>query len=416
MTVTKGVEAARKAKTLSDKDARSPTQAGRRNRRLVGFRPEFRNYISQLTSSSPKLEDLADSFPALLFALATGYGTQRQRGRAFTLIAEGRSLKDAATALGVPLWMRRLPASALEHRLEAIPTSPEFDAAIAHLIPSTPDIAAAWLSRVLYAAEACGEPFALWTAKHHRTAAVAADDEMFRYQCAWAWFTTADDTVGAQILRRPWTPSISPRRVSEEVVIWRRRLALAYALAARPDSADWAEPRDVNGHSFVPLTSVQDFVDEGEAMTNCLDQYTGQLDDGAVSIFSIRRQGRRVANLEIRLDTEEGCAPVISQLKRPRNRHASKLLWQTAYVWLGSQPLRNIGRPKPITRHSHWKAVMSVWAPYLDWLPTRHAQAFELHLRALELPSAASRSANRRSRASRTSPSPRPARSPSTSI
>ncbi|MEL6297612.1 MAG: hypothetical protein AAFQ45_03490 [Pseudomonadota bacterium] len=357
----------------------------RRDRRLIGFQPQFRTFISQLTSSSPKLEDLADTFPALLFALATGYGTARQRGAAFTLIAEGRPLKDAAAALRVPMWMRKLPASAFTDRFETIPLDAAFETEISHLVPTSPATAAPWLARVLYAAEAADPQFALWAAKHHRAAGPDAGQESFRYLAAWAWFASRPGTTGHAILRRGWSETISPRRAAEEAAVWRRRLTLAYALAARPECADWGVAGEVNGHSFVPLTSVADFVAEGDAMANCLDQYAGALDSGAVSVFSIRRQGRRVANLEIRLDVNEGCAPVISQLKRARNRHASKLLWQTAYAWLGAQPMRAIPRPKPATRTAVRKAVMAIWEPYLSWLPPRHAQAFELHLRATEM-------------------------------
>src|SRR5204863_1365026 len=56
---------------------RGPTHAqedavSRRARRLQAFHPSYRRFVAELTACASELEDLADSFPALLFALVSG--------------------------------------------------------------------------------------------------------------------------------------------------------------------------------------------------------------------------------------------------------------------------------------------------------------------------------------------------------
>lgn len=81
----------------------------RRARRIGAFNAGYRPGINELTACSPSLEDLADAFPALLFALATGYGDATARMRAVQMILQGAPLKDVALALGLPWWLRKLP-------------------------------------------------------------------------------------------------------------------------------------------------------------------------------------------------------------------------------------------------------------------------------------------------------------------
>ena len=66
----------------------------RRELRLDAFDPEYRRFIRELTSCSTALEDLADSFPGLLFALASNYATPAQREQAFEMVYEGVPLRS----------------------------------------------------------------------------------------------------------------------------------------------------------------------------------------------------------------------------------------------------------------------------------------------------------------------------------
>ncbi len=355
--------------------------ASLRAQRMKSFHPSYRRYVQHLSSCSRQIEDLADSFPALLFALSTGYGTPESRAASFSLIQSGASLKDAASELGLPFWLRRLPASAFTEPLRQLPNTPEFARRIAPLIPETDGKARSWLWAVNYANLACGPEFALWTAnwigKQSRHLSGPFGEENFRFLTAWAWHSARPLNAGYDLLRRPWTPLIGPRRAIEETAVWRRRIALALAIR-RLETTNWLQDGSSLGFEFVALCSPQDFIRESEAMDNCLDQFADRLEQNHSKVFSIRKDGRSVANVEIGNHEHEVTMPCVLQLRAPRNRRASAEVWQATYAWLGMQTLRprysNTARPQS-ARGRH--AAKAFWQDYLDHLePHGLADAF----------------------------------------
>src|SRR3954471_2676796 len=103
-------------------DKLSPEQesaTSRRERRLEAFHPSCRRYIAELTCCAGELEDLADTFPGLLFALVSGYATPQKRAHAFDLVCAGEPLRQAADAVGLAWWLRKLPAHAFTGSLPA---------------------------------------------------------------------------------------------------------------------------------------------------------------------------------------------------------------------------------------------------------------------------------------------------------
>lgn len=339
---------------------------------MKSFHPAYRRYVQQLSSCSRQIEDLADTFPALLFALSTGYGNPESRAASFSLIQSGASLREAASELGLPYWLRRLPASAFTEPLRQLPNTPEFARRISPLIPDTDGKARSWLWAVNYANLACGPDFALWAAnwigKQSRQLSGPYGEENFRFLTAWAWHSARPLSAGYDLLRRPWTPSIGPRRAIEETAVWRRRIALALAIR-RLETANWLQDGSALGFDFVALCSPQDFIRESEAMDNCLDQFADRLEQNHSKVFSIRKDGRSVANVEIGNHDQEVTMPCVLQLRAPRNRRASAEVWQATYAWLGTQTLRprysNAARP---TSGRGTKAAKAFWQDYIDHL------------------------------------------------
>jgi len=361
---------ARCDRVLQQEDAEA-----RRRRRLEAFYPACRRYVAGLTCCSGELEDLADTFPALLFALVSGYGTEKTRARAFELVAAGAPLRQAADALGLARWLRRLPAGAFTDPLPTFPSDRDFCLHIANLIPREQSLLPVWLSRVTHALEAAGSAYALWLARQHDLA--GPPEDLFALMAAWAWFSGRPGLLGNRLLRRPWTPEMSFKRAREELATWRQRLRLIECLGPGIETP-WLADAAAGGFNFVALRTVEDFIAESEALENCLDQYADQLHTGLTAVFSIRKGARRVACVEIGLHDEEVSMPNIVQLRGVRNRRASPEIWQATYSWLGGQrlaplsPLRHA--PKPMQRIA---ARRQLWSPYLAILDgTRHAGAF----------------------------------------
>jgi hypothetical protein len=351
------------------------TADARRQRRLEAFHPCCRRYIAELTCCCAEIEDLADTFPALLFALVSRYGTVEKRERAFALVAAGAPLREAADALGLAWWLRKLPAHAFSDPLPAFPLDRDFCLHISNLIPRDERLLTVWLARVSHAYEAGDLAYALWIARQHELA--GPPDELFTFLAAWAWFSGRPGLLGHRLLRRPWTPEMSFKRAREELAVWRQRLRLIECLGPGIESP-WLADGAASGFDFVALRTVEDFIAESEALENCLDQYADQLHSGLTAVFSIRKGARRVACVEIGLHDEEASMPNIVQLRAARNRRAPPEIWQATYGWLGSQrlaplsPLRHA--PKPMQRI---EARRQLWSPYLEVLEgTRHAGPF----------------------------------------
>jgi hypothetical protein len=296
----------------------------RRRRRLESFHPCCRRFIAELTCCANELEDLADSFPALLFALVSGHATPEQRERCCALIGEGAGLREAADSIGLPLWLRKLPAHAFAAPLPVFPADQEFAFRIANLIPRDRRLLPIWLTRVSHGLEACGPTYALWIARQQDL--TGPTDEHFMHMAAWAWFSTRPGLLGHRLLRRRWTPEMSFKRGREELAAWRQRLRLIECLGPGIDSP-WLADGIASGFSFVALRTVDDFIAESEALENCLDQYADQLHTGLTAVFSIRKGLRRIACVEIGLHDEEATMPTIVQLRAARNRRAPPEIW-----------------------------------------------------------------------------------------
>ncbi len=347
----------------------SPTNcdvAERRQRRLARFQPPWQKGIAGLTACAPELEDLAETFPALLFALVSGYATPAARARVSAMVAAGACLKDAADALELPWWLRRLPPDAFVAPLPKFPTDSDFALRIGNYLPRDACAARQWFKDVSIAQAAAGADYALWFARHIKPNVLAEDAALM--MGAWAWFSQHPGHLGHTLVRKRWSGEVSPRRALDEFSYWRRRLRLVDALGLGIEDC-WLAEGTAGGLSFVPLRTVADFLDEAHAMENCLDQFADHLLTGHSVVFSIRRGDKRVACVEIGMHDAECTMPSIVQLRAPKNRRASPGIWQATFAWLGSQRLA----PRKV-RGSRTNAVrratarQELWRPFLEHL------------------------------------------------
>lgn len=340
------------------------TVAERRLRRLNAFPQPYRKYIAGLTSCAPAVEDLADSFPGLLFALATGFGNVRRRQAAFESIVSGQPLKHAAGLLELPLWLRRLPAQAFAQPLPLLPQDDEFTAAVINRVPETAREASIWFERMVIGYRLAGRDFALWTLREPRLLPPHTSDEDLQWMLAWAWTSLNPAFDGHELLRCPWSPAIGWKRARDEVAIWRKRIDLVGALAGPPRDA-WFADTVMFGLEIVALRTVKDYVAESAAMENCLDQYAAHLAYGRVRIFSVRKDGRSVADVEVTLKADDLSNPSISQIRGPRNRRAPPAVWQAVHAWLGAQPFRALDT-SPTSAQATRDAFRRFWQPYVE--------------------------------------------------
>jgi hypothetical protein len=326
----------------------------------------FRRRLRKLVRGSSRLGDLLYTFPGLAFVLAVGGRTHEARGRAVKLVKDGQALSEAAAAVDMPPWMRRLPPEAFSEPLGIVPGSEAFGRRIVNDIPDKPEIMAMWLRWVLFGAEACGESFALWLAKQRIYQAEDAGKMPLLPLAALAWFSHKEAGPARGLIGRPWHGSIRFGAAVEETRCWFERVILDYCHGGGRNGS-WFKTRKVSGYRFTPLLTGNDLREEGDKMNNCVATYAAKVAAGACLIYSIRRGGHRVATMEVA--PRQG-APVIVQLLAAGNANVGEDVSRAAHGWLSKQgeyPLA-VGDAiicVPVVP-SRWDAI---WRPYWEERP-----------------------------------------------
>ena len=98
------------AGALERSPAPAPAEQGLVNEQQVQrFAPPVRREIRRLIRSYPRVADLIETFPGLLYALAVRHGPPSPRLSALHAVETGAPLKAVARTLGLPMWLRKLP-------------------------------------------------------------------------------------------------------------------------------------------------------------------------------------------------------------------------------------------------------------------------------------------------------------------
>ena len=321
----------------------------------------YRTQIAAFAAGRRNVEDLAASFPALLFALATGYATPEQRSDALECILTGKKLKAAAEKLGLPLWLRRLPPAALTAPLPVLPDDPEFALTVVPALPRQPEAMLPWLDFISIADRLVGRDVALWFARHARLVPPVTSVTEALWTLAWAFYSKRPDTLAGRIQRLAWTTRTGPRSAREEAANWRKRIEGLLALGTGFPNT-WFADGSAMGYEFVALKSPEDLFAECASMRNCLDLYALRLGHMRSRLFSVRSRGKPIATLELGLRNDEVGVPFIVQLRGIGNRRASPAVWQAVHAWMGGQSFAHLDRtPRP--KRMSLVLRRELWAP-----------------------------------------------------
>jgi len=333
--------------------------------RLKRFPEPHRAAVRALGQSHPALADLSLSFPGLLFALAaprdTGAG-----GRGREAVTSGKSLREAAEAAGVPMWLRALPPEAFAERLCALPDGALFARRIANHAPATPQSAALWLRHVGEAARAGDEAIAVWVAQEFARAPAKFEADRLHLVCLWAWFSARPETLAGALCRKRWSPRLTFARAAQHAGDWLESVEAVFD--AGPGAADgWLAPGRFGGFEFAPLLSAADLIAQARAMRNCVRTYGSSLRSGYCRLWTVRRDGDDVATVEIGL-SGPGRFLVMSEARGRSNRDLPVEVERTIHEWVRSQPLQQApaASEAPGPDRAAW---MAYWRPY--WLAKR---------------------------------------------
>ena len=340
------------------------------------FEPPAKRGVRRLVYSSARLADLAHVFPASLHSLAMRRGPATQRRKALQLIESGAQLRDVARALGLPLWLRRLPPEAFVHPIPKLPSSELFQRRIVNQLPRSAADSALWLSSIGFAAEACNEYFAVWLASQSIFSEPGDARRLFSLLAAYAWYSGNEGTKAHSLIVVPWRPEMAFDTAACAAKSWLNRMRLTMQLKEGAIADTWLMAGETHGFSFAPLIDQASILAEAQAMQNCADQYSDRISRDKCRLFSVRRKGTRVATMEIGSHHRESGFLSICQLKGRHNMPASLEVWLAAHAWMASQKeLRRIPplvAPERALDQATWETLM---LPYrlkkrgASWMP-----------------------------------------------
>jgi hypothetical protein len=315
------------------------------------------------------LADLAVSFPALLYALATSRSAF-DSGETVNGVIRGEKLSHLARLAGIPLWLRKFSPEALAESIETLPDGDKFRRNVGNYIPRSPKLGRIWLRAVGRAYALADEPFALWIAREVSRNASRVEMDRLRLVGIWAWYSTNVPSEVTKACSEKWHDATNFTNALAASVAWRQALALDLSLGENPVQDMWLSPADLHGYEFVPLSSSRDILEEAVAMKNCLRTYGGRVARNRCRLWSLRKDGARAATSELALRHPDPC-PRIVQLKTPNGDHAPAEIWWVAHAWVGSHDLAGINTTpasgqKWIIDQQRW---VSLWRPY--WLAKR---------------------------------------------
>jgi hypothetical protein len=358
---------------------RAPVQGPARSdaleRQLKRYRPPFQRAVRGLAAQNSRLADLALSFPALLFALAVPR-PGLDPACAIACATKGDALAGVAAAADVPLWLRRLPPEAFTCRIAALPDSKLFRRQIANHLPSR-KAGSVWLQAVAEMAEVAHETAAVWIAREITREQRSVKLDRLRLVGLWMWFSGQPETLGHKIIQKHWSPDMRFGSALDAADEWRMNVDIHINLGRGPIADLWLRSTRVAGYDFLPLASASEIVEEAAAMKNCLRSYGRDLAFNCSRLWSIRKDGRRVATLSVGIRHGDPL-PNITELRAAGNKDVPPEVSWAVRRWLHMHDLFRID-----TKRRDWRTVpldrstwASIWRPYWvakrripEWLP-----------------------------------------------
>jgi len=338
--------------------------------RLRRFPHRHRPAVQALAARDTRLADLAVSFPALLFALAVPRAGFAPEGLIDRVIA-GAPLKELGQMAGLPLWTRRLMPEAFTRPLSAcLPDGELIGRQIVNYLPRSPKRAASWLDAVGTVAMWSTPEAAVWVAREVMADCKAVRSARLHLISLYAWYSGQPQTLAFSMMDKPWHPSMRFSSAFWNAVHWRETLGIYVHLGEAPLADIWLAAATVEGFEFQPLRSAADLCVEARAMQNCVRLYGLRLRHNRVRLWSVRRQGERVATLEIGYGRVDPLLQ-ITQIKGPKNTRVSEEVcwaarkWLHAHDLLATRPEQALWGSAPLDR-ALWIAL---WRPY--WLAKR---------------------------------------------
>ena len=254
---------------------------------IVRFARGYRRRLRKMVVVSPRFSDLLFSFPAVAFALVSGFGTVENRGRTVALVKRGAPLRDVASALGLPMWLRKLPPEAFVEPFGDVPGGDAFARRVGAVIPRDNPSCGVWLRWLLAGYRDCDSRFAVWLGSQPIFGRIDPYGTVPVSPIAtFAWYSRrpVDDPARA-LIQRPWQPSMGFATAVEEAGAWVTRVAASTRPSARRRGPGrYSRKNAAKGLHFVVLQTRCELMEEGREMDHCVGSYADAVARGSLCL------------------------------------------------------------------------------------------------------------------------------------
>ena len=151
------------------------------------------------------------------------------------------------------------------------------------------------------------------------------------------WVRASHGNDGQQFVVRPFKPTMSLRTVTKLSAEWHEAVASNLTGPQHAFPTPWFPAARVNGMEIIPIDNSADLYREGASMHHCIGTYAEKVRGGRYYVYSIRRNGERVASAGLVL---HGARAELDQLRGPCNAPAPKQITATVERWLRTQAAR----------------------------------------------------------------------------
>jgi len=317
------------------------------------FRFCHRELIYRAGAKSRRAWQLAEAFPVLALAVycsdtarhqwsgdrdysPADWGAEVRQYRkrvqeASDLVERGARLRDVAAVMQIPMALRRVKPGAA-HLAAVACHNPEW---IISLMPDSLPRMRTWLRAVDHAHLRAGPDLAEWTAGHAFQIPVESENEILSFVHDLAdWVRASHGNDGHQFVVRPFRPTMSLRTVTKLSGEWHEAVASNLTGPQHTFPAPWFPAAKVNGVEIIPIDNSADLYREGASMHHCVGTYAEEVRAGRYYVYSICRDGERLATAGLILI---GDRVRLHEIRGPCNAAVPKQITAIVQRWLGAQ-------------------------------------------------------------------------------
>jgi hypothetical protein len=251
-----------------------------------------------------------------------GADLANRKSAAVHLVDCGARLRDVAAVMNIPMALRHIKPGVAHLATNVFCQHPEF----LSFLPATTPKQRIWLLVVNWAFNKVSEDFGAWAARDIPKIPGRRDQEVGSFISDLAdWVCT--EGPSRKFVIRPFQSSMSLKTVTTLSAEWHEVVAAAMGGPAATFPLPWYAAAKIGNYDIVPIDNSAALYREGAAMHHCVGTYADAVQSGSLHVYSVRRNGQRVATLAIERDPTSTKAQLV-QLGGPCNAQPPKAVTQ----------------------------------------------------------------------------------------